>query len=58
MSTITQGRYEATIRQNGEGFLVLVTRNGDCLHGIPSKFYDTKVKAEKGARRMLDKAAA
>ena len=58
MTSIISGRYEATIRPNSGGFLVLVTRDGDCLHGIPSKHYDTKAKAEKGARRMLAKAAA
>jgi hypothetical protein len=35
MSTITQGRYCAHIRRNSGSFLVIVTRDGDCLPGIP-----------------------
>lgn len=58
MTTITQGRYAANIRPNGDGFLVLVTRDGDCLHGIPSRPFATFKTASAGALRMLKKAAA
>ena len=56
--TITEGRFPATIRPNSGGFLALVTRNGDCLHGIPSRQYATAKAAETGALKMLRKAAA
>ncbi len=56
--TITQGRYTATIRSNNGGFLVIVTRDGDCLHGIPSRSYADMKRAQTGARKMLAKAAA
>lgn len=55
---ITKGRYTATITTNSGGFLVIVTRDGDCLPGIPSRGYTTQVQAERGAERMLAKAAA
>jgi hypothetical protein len=55
---ITQGRYTATIRRNAGGYLVIVTRDGDCLPGIPSRSYATAKTAETGARKMLAKAAA
>lgn len=58
MTTINQGRYTANISKNGEGFLVIVTRDGDCLHGIPSRSYADAKRAETGARKMLAKAAA
>lgn len=56
--TITKGRYTANIRRNAGGFLVIVTRDGDCLPGMPSKSYGTAKTAEAGARRMLAKVAA
>jgi hypothetical protein len=55
---IRQGRYAANIRPNTGGFLVIVTRDGDCLHGIPSRSYATQKAAERGAANMLKKAAA
>jgi len=58
MKTITQGRYTANIRRNSDSFLVIVTRDGDCLHGIPSRSYADMKRAETGARKMLAKAAA
>lgn len=58
MTTITQGRYEANIRKNGDSFLVIVTRNGDCLHGIPSRSYADMKRAKVGAIKLLAKAAA
>jgi len=57
MKTINQGRYTATIRTNSGGFLVIVTRDGDCLAGMPSRSYATAKAAEKGARGMLAKVA-
>lgn len=57
--TITQGRYTASISKNGEGdMFVIVTRDGQCLHGIPSKHYADMKRAIKGAERMLAKASA
>ena len=58
MKTINQGRYTANIRKNADGFLVLVTRDGDCLHGMPSRSYADAKRAETGARKMLAKASA
>lgn len=58
MITITQGRYEANIRKNGDSFLVIVTRDGDCLYGIPSRSYADMKRAKTGALKMLAKAAA
>lgn len=58
MTTITQGRYKATIRKNADGFLVIVTRDGDCLHGIPSRSYADAKRADTGARKMLAKVSA
>ncbi len=55
---ITQGRYTANIRRNDGSFLVIVTRDGDCLHGIPSRSFVSAKSAALGARRMLAKAAA
>lgn len=54
---ITQGRYTANIRKNGAGFLVIVTRDGDCLPGVPSRSYVDAKRAELGARKMLSKVA-
>jgi hypothetical protein len=54
---ITQGRYKATIRSNSGGFAVIVTRDGDCLHGVPMKFYADMKRAETGARRLIAKVA-
>lgn len=55
---ITQGSTTATITKNGENdFLVIVTRGGRCLHGIPAKHYSTMKRAETGAKRLLTKAA-
>ena len=55
--TLTQGNVEATITRNGQAdFMVIVTRNGRCLHGIPSKHYTTLKRAEAGAKRMMAKA--
>jgi hypothetical protein len=58
MAAIKQGRYTANISRNNGGFLVIVTRDGDCLHGIPSRSYATAKAAEIGARKMIAKAAA
>jgi len=59
MTTINQGRYAARIHKNGaDDFLVIVTRDGDCLNGIPSRSYSTAKKADTGARKMLAKASA
>jgi hypothetical protein len=58
MTSIIQGRYEATIRSNSGSLMVIVTRDGDCLHGIPSRFYATEKAALTGARKILAKAAA
>jgi len=58
MTSINQGRYTATIRNNSGGFLVIVTRDGDCLHGVPSRFYSNEKTAATGARKMLAKAGA
>lgn len=55
---ITAGRYSATIRPNGDRFLVIVTRDGDCLHGIPSRSYKSLKSANTGAEKLLKKAAA
>lgn len=55
---ITQGRYTANIRKNGDGFLLIVTRDGDCLPGLPSRGYADAKRAETGARKMLAKASA
>jgi len=57
IKTISKGRYVATIRTNSDGFLVLVTRDGDCLHGLPSRSYATQIAAERGAAKMLAKVA-
>ena len=57
-TTITQGRYTANIRKKGESFLVIVTRDGDCLHGVPSRSYADMKRAQTGARKMIAKAAA
>jgi len=54
---IQQGRYQANIRRNGDGFLVIVTRDGDCLPGIPSRGYANIRNAIAGAKRFLAKAA-
>jgi len=58
MAIITQGRYAANIRPNGSGFLVIVTRDGDCLPGLPSRGYASEKAAHIGARKMIAKAAA
>lgn len=57
MTQITQGRYTANIRKNGDGLLVILTRDGDCLPGIPSRSYGSPKAAEKGARAMIAKAS-
>ena len=56
--TITKGRFQANIRKNGDSFLVIVTRDGDCLNGIPSRFYADMKRAQTGAQKMLQKAGA
>ena len=58
MQTITQGRYQANIRRNGSdgSHIVIVTRDGDCLHGIGSRFYASHARAVTGARKLLAKA--
>lgn len=56
--TITAGRYSATIRPNGDRFLVIVTRDGDCLHGIPSRSYKTLASASSAAEKLLKKLKA
>ena len=58
MKTISQGRYNANITSNQGGFLVIVDREGSCLHGVPSRLYADMKRAETGARRMLAKVAA
>lgn len=56
---IKKGRYTATIRKNGvDSFIVIVTRDGNCLHGIPSRFYADMKRAVTGANKLLAKAAA
>ena len=56
--TIAQGRYTATINLNGENdWFVLITRDGQCLHGMPGKHYVDQKRAMTGAKRMLKKAA-
>ena len=55
---INQGRYTAHISRNSDSFLVIVTRDGDCLPGLPSRSYADAKRAEAGARRLLAKAAA
>lgn len=55
---INQGRYTANISRNSGGFLVIVTRDGDCLPGIPSRSYVSAKTAETVARKLLQKAAA
>lgn len=56
MTTITEGRYTATIRPNSDSFLVIVTRDGDCMPGIPSRSYADMKRAQTGARKMIAKA--
>ncbi len=58
MTQITQGRFTAHISPNGDRLLVILTRDGDCLPGIPSRFYGTPKAADKGARAMIAKASA
>lgn len=58
MQTITQGRYTATIRKNSDSFLVLITRDGACLPGVPSRSYADAKRAATSARKMLAKVAA
>jgi hypothetical protein len=55
---IVQGRYVADIRPQGSDFFVIVSREGQCLPGVPSKFFASAARADKGARRMLAKAGA
>jgi len=58
--TLTDGRVEANISMNGYGgtdWLVIVTRAGRCLHGIPARHYTTMARAETGAKKMMKKAA-
>ena len=38
--------------------ICIVTRDGDCLPGVPSKFYADAKRAEVLARKLLAKAAA
>jgi hypothetical protein len=56
--TITKGRYQVTISPNGSGFYAILTRDGQCLPGIPGRGYETQKRAETGAKAMLKKAAA
>ena len=60
MQTITQGRYTANIRRNGSdgSHIVIVTRDGDCLPGIPCRFYADAKRANTGALKLLAKAMA
>ena len=57
---IKKGRYTANIRKNGSdgSFIVIVTRDGDCLNGIPSRFYADMKRAITGANKLLVKAGA
>ena len=55
---LTKGRYTASVRRNGDSYLVIVTRDGDCLPGIPSRSYADLERAKTGALRMMAKAAA
>ena len=57
---IKKGRYTANIRKNGAdgSFIVIVTRDGDCLHGIPSRSYANMKRATTGANKLLVKAGA
>lgn len=58
-ATITKGRYTASIRKNGvDDFLVIVTRDGGCLNGVPSRHYADMRRAKIGAAKMLAKAGA
>jgi hypothetical protein len=56
--TITQGRYTVTINPNCDGFFALITRDGQCLHGIPGRHYADKKRAQTGAKSMFKKAGA
>ena len=56
--TITQGRYQVTINPNGDGFYALITRDGQCLHGIDGRHYETAKRAQTGAKSMFKKAGA
>lgn len=57
-SKIIQGHFTANITKNDGSFLVLVTREGDCLPGLSSRSYASIKSAEKGAAKLLSKAAA
>lgn len=56
IKAITQGRYTANISANGTDFMVMVTRDGDCLHGIHCRYYADMKRAETGAKRLIKKA--
>jgi hypothetical protein len=55
---ITKGRYQVTIAPNGSGFYAILSRDGQCLPGIPGRGYATEKTAENGAKAMLKKAGA
>jgi hypothetical protein len=56
--TITQGRYQVTISPNGDGFYAILSRDGQCLPGIPGRGYETQKRAQTGAKAMFKKAGA
>jgi hypothetical protein len=56
---VTQGRYVATISKNGvDDFLVILSRGGQCLPGMPSRHYSNMKRAETGAKAMFKKVGA
>ena len=56
---IKKGRYTVRITKNGENdYLAILTRDGLCLLGIPSRHYCDMKRAITGANAMLKKAGA
>lgn len=53
---ITEGRFTAHLHNQDGSVLVILTRDGQCLPGIPSKFYADAKRAQTGAARMIAKA--
>ena len=56
MMRIKEGRYAANIYNDSGGFYVIVTRDGDCLPGIPGRHYANEKRALTGARNLIAKA--
>jgi len=56
--TINNGKYSASIHNAQGRYMVTVTYENECVPGIDPKFYATHKAAERGAARLLTKAAA